>query len=907
MATGENPPKNAGENAATEWDKMVESIEPADRAAFEQKMEEMSQRGKDYDPVLDNALNGTPLEGGTTPPAREGNRFSYYPRGRVDAEGNLGVRLEDKDRGHVKEAEGRGETNEEYGLRNKWMTEMTRWADQNPLQEGEHYQQWKERVGAPSFEEWKAAQTGAEEPIAAEGGGENDSKYPGWTSLSVEQKKKLIHDNPRAAGEKTDEWMQRLEGILGTNGNPEAGTGEKPEAGAEAGSEANEKAEHERLINGIFDNYATKIYDAAERIGMSLDNIMDLREMGNDELTALYAELNKTDAGGAEAGAEETGETEAGAETGAEAGEAGAGAAGAAEADEDEGGDETDEDNGAESGTRIVSGTVILPDGTEIPISAEETAEGAGSEENGAENADDEAEELEERKVGFFRKIGRRMGEFIKKNGKRLGILALATTLLFAGSTQLRKNMQDRQPGTTLTETDDGNLDDRYNDAMEAMESQGIIDGYGEEGMWSCDTKTGKYNFADAEAVAEAVETNDAREMLKYTARNQSESFADYMVSMPDEVRPESLRGITDIREMEKAIENLSNDEHKAVFENFSDVLDNATVKDITLNGRYDNAYMRLKDSNGDVTHDNMELVRCTTTENGTHAQEITLHDKDGNVIGTFIVKANTNTSIGKKGCMQVVRPEGSPELSSLDEIPENPDEPGEPTPTPDTPTPETPTPTPDTPTPDTPTPTPDTPTPDTPTPTPETPEPDSPTPELEAKDPEEIKKNMDVSDDESTNDLTQMEAGEQTERPETNGDYNPDTQTFGDTNPEAGTGDTDGDGVVNSGAEQTGAQDTSLESADGSGRTIEQVIQDADTSAVTDTGERVSEQENRTPEDTQAQQQQEAAHAAEEQTVQEQAQGQQDAADREAGRSQQSSDEQAQERENVMQNLENY
>ena len=862
MATGENPPKNAGENAATEWDKMVESIEPADRAAFEQKMEEMSQRGKDHDPVLDNALNGTPLESGTTPPAREGNRFSYYPRGRVDANGNLDVRLEDKERGLVKEAKGeRGETNEEYSLRNKWMTEMTRWADQNPLQEGEHYQQWKERVGAPSFEEWKAAQTRAEEPIAAEGG------------------------------------------------------------------EANEKAEHERLINGIFDNYATKIYDAAERIGMSLDNIMDLREMGNDELTALYAELNKTDAGGADAGAEETGKTGTGAETGAESGETGAdgagaegpaeagaaeagaagaatdtaeagAAAGAAEASENEGGDEANGNNGAESGTRIVSGTVILPDGTEIPISAEEAAEGA---ENSAENAGDEAEELEERKVGFFRKIGRRMGEFIKKNGVRLGALTLATALLFTGATQLRKNMQNRQPWTTSTETDGGDIDDRYGDAMEAMESQGIIDGYGEEGMWSCDTKTGKYNFADAEAVAEAVETNDAREMLKYTARNQSESFADYMVSMPDEVRPESLRGITDIREMEKAIENLSNDEHKAVFENFSDVLDNATVKDITLNGRYDNAYMRLKDSNGDVTHDNMELVRCTTTENGTHAQEITLHDKDGNVIGTFIVKANTNTSIGKKGCMQVVRPEGSPELSSLDEIPENPDEPGEPTSTPETP--DTPTPTPETP--DTPTPTPETP--DTPTPTPETPEPDSPTPELEAKDPEEIEKNMDVSDDESTNDLTQMEAGEQTERPETNGDYNPDTQTFGDTSPEAGTGDTDGDGVVNSGAEQTGAQDTSLESADGSGRTIEQVIQDADTSAVTDTGERVSEQENRTPEDTQAQQQQEAAHAAEERTVQEQAQGQQDAADREAGRSQQSADEQAQERENVMQNLENY
>ena len=285
-----------------------------DDIAYQKTLEAMSQRGKDHDPVLDNALNGTPLESGTTPPAREGNRFSYYPRGRVDANGNLDVRLEDKERGLVKEAKGeRGETNEEYSLRNKWMTEMTRWADQNPLQEGEHYQQWKERVGAPSFEEWKAAQTRAEEPIAAEGGEGNKSKYPGWTSLSLEQKKKLIHDYPRMAGEKTDEWMQRLEGILGgagspdsgaapAEGNPDADTGENPDENPDAednpeaendDAEKQEKAEHEKLLRQLTSKEMSEWLNGRYTVN-------ELDKLSNEELQALIDEYNEKEKNDAE-------------------------------------------------------------------------------------------------------------------------------------------------------------------------------------------------------------------------------------------------------------------------------------------------------------------------------------------------------------------------------------------------------------------------------------------------------------------------------------------------------------------------------------------------------------------------------------------------------------------------------
>ena len=162
------------------------------------------------------------------------------------------------------------------------------------------------------------------------------------------------------------------------------------------------------------------------------------------------------------------------------------------------------------------------------------------------------------------------------------------------------------------------------------------------------------------------------------------------------------------------------------------------------------------------------------------------------------------------------------------------------------------------------------------------------PTPELEAKDPEEIEDNMGVDDDESTNDLTQEEAGEESERPVTPPDgsddaYNPDTQTFGDATPEAGTGDNDNDGVVDAVDEQVGAQDTSLESGDGSGDTIQEVVEQADTSTTTDGGEKVSEQENRTEDDQAQHAAQEEAHEAEQQTVQEQAPAQEQHAAEEA------------------------
>lgn len=255
-------------------------------------------------------------------------------------------------------------------------------------------------------------------------------------------------------------------------------------------------------------------------------------------------------------------------------------------------------------------------------------------------------------------------------------------------------------------------------------EQIGIKDGYGEQGMWLSESKRGPYNFADASEVAEACDYDEC-EMIKYTADNQVEAFADYIVSLPEALQPEEFRGLT-ILEAEDRLESLSPEDYEKVQAHFNQVMDDAFTRDVTLNGRYHNAYMRLQNPDGDVVHENMELVNCVTTENGTQALQFYWLDEDGNEIGNMTVKISRNFNekgeAEMDGCEQVVDPEGTPnKYTGLPEVPD----PDTPTPPPITP-PETPTPPPDTPTPTPPTPTPPTPTP--PTPTPPTPTP-TPTP----------------------------------------------------------------------------------------------------------------------------------------------------------------------------------
>ena len=646
--------------------------------------------------------------------------------------------------------------------------------------------------------------------------------------------------------------------------------------GGEDNAESAEAKEHDRLATAVYKHDFTEIWGAARATGIELKNIRDIRDFfPNEDIQKLLDYMDRDVDDGSSAAEPEPvvapAAAEASAATKAPAEEAVEAVVDPAVA---EGVITSEEIPNALKPSEVI----IAPDGTETVVDDNneiDVAEGG---------ADENENKEEEKRVGLFRKIGNRIGNFISKhkNGILIGSLALLLTATMAS--HFSPKMLDQYKDKNLNQGD--KIEQQYDGggAIENMESQGIIDGYGEKGMWLSEGKTGRYNYAAADEVAEAAKSDDARDMMMYTAKNQSESFADYMTSLPDSLRPDSLKGIDNILDMEDAIEGLSVDQYQEAMKAFEDAMGNATVEDIELNGEYDNAYMRLQDSDGDVVHENMELVRCTTTENGTHAKRIILHDKEGNEVGDMIVKAYTGQN-GKKGCMQIVRRKGAPELIVLTEIPANPDHPDEP----DVPT------TPDKP--DKPT-TPDKPdkptTPDKPD-KPTTPDqPDQPDqPQLTPKNPEAAE-NMQPGGNGSTNEVKPADAPQKdlTERPDSTPHKNVEVAP--------GTGDADGDHVVDSTDTQTGRHDTSLESDYGGG-TIDEAVENADVSTVTDGGEVVAEQENRTTEDAAAQEQRQEAAAAEAAVIEEQAPAQEAAAAAEEEHANDTAEQQAQRAEDAM------
>ena len=234
-------------------------------------------------------------------------------------------------------------------------------------------------------------------------------------------------------------------------------------------------------------------------------------------------------------------------------------------------------------------------------------------------------------------------------------------------------------PGATTAET--------------AEQERGIYDGYGEKGMYLSEHKTSSVAFANATEVAEVCNFDEV-DMIKYTAHNQVESFADYLANLPEELQPEGFKGLS-ILETEAALEALSDEDFEALEGQFGSIMDNAFTRRVTLNGTYDNAYMRVKNPGEAITHENMELVRCSTEEHNLEVTQFYWVDASGREIGHMTVKITPTTDEkGRdtfRGCEQVVTQGESDIYEGMPEIPTP--EP-EPTPTPPTPEPE-PTPTP--------------------------------------------------------------------------------------------------------------------------------------------------------------------------------------------------------------------
>ena len=219
--------------------------------------------------------------------------------------------------------------------------------------------------------------------------------------------------------------------------------------------------------------------------------------------------------------------------------------------------------------------------------------------------------------------------------------------------------------------------------SVEVERAQGIKDGYNEQGMWLDKNKPGKgFAFANADEVAKVC-YNNPKEMMKYTGKNQVESLASFIGSMPDRVRPEGFKGLS-ILQADYKLENISDEAYDKVLAEFNNAIDVSKADAEVVNGTYHNVYMAYRTEDGrrvgandtyfdearNVTHDNMELVRCKTNESNTEVTKFTwtYRDEDGNIVEeSMIVK------IGPGGCIQPISVDGKG-MDNIEEIDEHDD-----------------------------------------------------------------------------------------------------------------------------------------------------------------------------------------------------------------------------------------
>lgn len=473
------------------------------------------------------------------------------------------------------------------------------------------------------------------------------------------------------------------------------------------------------------------------------------------------------------------------------------------ESGEDKDSDEDEEGNSA-GAVAAAAGAGAVAAGA---AAAHNNGEGTN---NGRTDAERNVEQAEKRKGLLDR---------LKKKGawKKVVVLGLVLTTLLGVGGGVKKNAEGpKKQDTAAVETYDDveresdfeilDMNDSYRDYFANHENNGYNEG-----------KNGRLNFSEsldayrAEAGDRVKDMDNVQLMAEYVGEHTSqmvEAMPFYIVNLPSVINQvDALReaqnakgGALTAAEINNIIEN--NDEARTQSINaFRGWLEQAVAsgdsEEVTLNGTYWNCYMRNNNGEGqDFVHEDIEGVICQTKENGSKA----------------ITFRNGKEEITvKEICTQPVMKErltGVPEIPPEDnpQTPENPDPgPGDPDPG---------------------------------NPDPGDPDPGTPTEKLDEKNPED--EDIDMSGD---HEWVDEDKGPKTSRQDIPDGYNPNQGNFAKPGETPGTSQGD---VNPAGNVQEGAVDTSTtESADGSGQTIKEVVDNADTSTVTDTGEKVSDQTN--------------------------------------------------------------
>ena len=481
------------------------------------------------------------------------------------------------------------------------------------------------------------------------------------------------------------------------------------------------------------------------------------------------------------------------------------------ESGEDEDSDEDEEGNSA--------GAVAAAAG------AGAVAAGAAAAHNNGENANNSRTDAERNVEQAEKRKG--LLDRLKKKGawKKAVVLGLVLTTLLGVGGGIKKNAEGpKKQDTAAVETYDDveresdfeilDMNDSYRDYFANHENNG----YNED-------KNGRLNFSEsldayrAEAGDRVKDMDNVQLMAEYVGEHTSqmvEAMPFYIVNLPSVINQvDALREAQNAKgsaltaaEINNIIEN--NDEARTQSINaFREWLEQAVAsgdsEEVTLNGTYWNCYMRNNNGEGqDFVHEDIEGVICQTKENGSKA--ITFR----NGKEELTVKETCTQPVMKEKLTGVpeISPEENPQTSEDSDPGSGDPDPGDSDPG----------------------------DPDPGDSDPGDPDPGTPTEELDEKNPED--EDIDMPGD---HEWVDEDKGPETSRQDIPDGYNPDQGNFAKPGETPGTSQGD---VNPAGNVQEGAVDTSTtESADGSGQTIKEVVDNADTSTVTDMGEKVSDQ----------------------------------------------------------------
>ena len=481
------------------------------------------------------------------------------------------------------------------------------------------------------------------------------------------------------------------------------------------------------------------------------------------------------------------------------------------ESGEDEDSDEDEEGNSA--------GAVAAAAG------AGAVAAGAAAAHNNGENANNSRTDAERNVEQAEKRKG--LLDRLKKKGawKKAVVLGLVLTTLLGVGGGIKKNAEGpKKQDTAAVETYDDveresdfeilDMNDSYRDYFANHENNG----YNED-------KNGRLNFSEsldayrAEAGDRVKDMDNVQLMAEYVGEHTSqmvEAMPFYIVNLPSVINQvDALREAQNAKgsaltaaEINNIIEN--NDEARTQSINaFREWIEQAVAsgdsEEVTLNGTYWNCYMRNNNGEGqDFVHEDIEGVICQTKENGSKA--ITFR----NGKEELTVKETCTQPVMKEKLTGVpeISPEENPQTSEDSDPGSGDPDPGDSDPGGSDPGDSD----------------------------PGDPDPGTPTEELDEKNPED--EDIDMPGD---HEWVDEDKGPETSRQDIPDGYNPDQGNFAKPGETPGTSQGD---VNPAGNVQEGAVDTSTtESADGSGQTIKEVVDNADTSTVTDMGEKVSDQ----------------------------------------------------------------